>query len=685
MTLDEFRDELVQAVRARAVADANFELSAFLDIAVDTLVDAGEIADFEPCHFRGTGQRKRSLAVDGYAVDGADDSFRLVVADWTGNKELRTLTQSDAKTLLGRVRAFVEEARSGSLTEHVDIATEVYGLGRTIQQARNTVSRYRIYLATDARLSERVKDWPEGAIDGVPVEFHIWDVGRMHRVAESATGRDELEVDFTKHHPGGIPCLAAGVESDDYRAFLCVMPGQVIGDLYNEHGSRLLEGNVRSFLSAKGKVNKGIRKSLQEEPRMFFAYNNGIAATATEAVVRQASGGLRLVSTTDLQIVNGGQTTASLAAAIAESSIDGVFVQMKLAVVPADRSGEVIPRIAKYANSQNKVSEADFFSNHEFHRRMEQLSRGERAPAVGGAQYETRWFYERARGQYVNEQASMSKAEKTRFVTQNPRSQLITKTDFAKVENAWRGLPHIVSLGAQKNFLNFANWITEQWDRSSTGFNNEYFRRAVVKTILFRETERIVSRQDWYEGGYRANIVAYTVARLSTECSKRQRAIDFRGVWTAQSISVPFERQLADVAKSVVSVLTDTPSGIQNVTEWCKKELCWQKVEALPIVLTPEFSRELIDEGDDRSIQAGARAEQGVVDRINAQIEVANLGGGYWAQMLSWGRARNLVSPDQARLLTVASRLPARLPTERESVKLLEIRRELESEGFSSE
>jgi hypothetical protein len=402
MTLDEFRDELVQSVRARAVADANFELSAFLDVAVDTLVDAGEIADFEPCHFRGTGQRKRSLAVDGYAIDGADDSFRFVVADWTGHEELRTLTQSDAKSLLGRVRAFVEEARSGNLTEHVDIATEVYGLARAIQQARNSVSRYRIYLVTDARLSERVKDWPEGEIDGAPVEFHIWDVGRMHRVAESATGRDELEVDFTKHHRGGIPCLAAGVESDDYRAFLCVMPGQVLGDLYNEYGSRLLEGNVRSFLSAKGKVNKGIRKTLLEEPRMFFAYNNGIAATATEAVVKQATGGLRLVSTTDLQIVNGGQTTASLAAAIAESSIEGVFVQMKLAVVPADRSGEVIPRIAKYANSQNKVSEADFFSNHEFHRRMEQLSRGERAPAVGGAQYETRWFYERARSLLKN-------------------------------------------------------------------------------------------------------------------------------------------------------------------------------------------------------------------------------------------------------------------------------------------
>lgn len=682
MTLDEFRDELVQSVRARASADANFELSTFVDVAVDVLVDAGEIADFEQCHFRGTGQRKRNLAVDGYALDGADDSFRLVVADWAGNDVLRTLTQSEAKTLLGRVRAFVEEARSGSLTDFIDVATEVYGLARAIQQMRHTVSRYRIYLVTDAKLSERIKDWPEGEIDGVPVEFHIWDAGRMHRVAESATGRDELKVDFTKHHPGGVPCLAAGVGSDDYRAFLCVIPGRVLGDLYNEYGSRLLEGNVRSFLSAKGKVNKGIRKTLLEEPRMFFAYNNGIAATATVASVEQSASGLRLLSATDLQIVNGGQTTASLAAVIAESAIDGVFVQMKLAEVPADRSGEVIPRIAKYANSQNKVSEADFFSNHEFHRRMEQLSRGERAPAVGGAQYETRWFYERARGQYVNEQAPLSKAQKTRFTTQNPRTQLITKTDFAKVENAWRGLPHIVSYGAQKNFLNFATWVTDQWERSNTGFNNEYFRRGVVKTILFRETERLVSKQDWYEGGYRANIVAYTVARLAAECTSRKKALDFRAIWAAQGISPSLARQLAGIAKTVVGVLTDPPAGIQNVTEWSKKELCWQKVEALPVSLIPEWTRELVDLDDDRSIQAGARAEQGAVDRITAQIEVATLGGAYWAELLSWARSRNLVSPDQARLLTVASRLPARLPTERESVRLVEIRRAMEAEGF---
>lgn len=151
------------------------------------------------------------------------------------------------------------------------------------------------------------------------------------------------------------------------------------------------------------------------------------------------------MAATDLQIVNGGQTTASLANALndaaAKTNLDSVFVQMKLSEVAPERPGEIIPLIAKYANSQNRVSEADFFSNHEFHRRIEQISREVWAPAIGGSQHETHWFYERARGQFANEQAGRSKTEKARFLVQNPKTQLITKIDLAKSENLWRGIP----------------------------------------------------------------------------------------------------------------------------------------------------------------------------------------------------------------------------------------------------
>ena len=686
MTTEEFRKEFLETVRSRAAADNNFQLSTFVESTVETLVEAGEIADFEPAHYRAVGSRKRALWVDGYTFDDADGSVRLLVADWRGEDDAATLTQTDAKTILGRVRAFVEDARAGRIHDEVDVATEVAGFSRSLDDQRGSTERYRIYLVSDAVLSERVKDWPEGDIDGVPAEFHIWDITRIHRVAESKTGRDDLEIDFERYRPGGLPCLEAGVNADEYKAYLCIVPGKVLAELYCEYGSRLLEGNVRSFLTAKGKINKGIRNTVLNESGMFFAYNNGIAATATDADIRKGPHGLCLWKATDLQIVNGGQTTASLANALAEpaalANLDAVFVQMKLSVVTPERSGEVIPLIAKYANSQNRVSEADFFSNHEFHRRMEQISRRLWAPAVGGAQHETHWFYERARGQFMNEQAKMTKAEKTRFLTQNPRSQLIIKTDLAKTDNAWRGLPHTVSLGAQKNFLVFAQWVTDAWEKNNANFNDEYFRRAVVKSLIFRDSEKLVSSQEWYQGGYRANIVAYAVAKLAAMIEATGKAIDYHQYRSRQSISPAMEHQLAIVSQKVFKVLTDPPAGIQNVTEWAKKELCWQRVSQLEIKLLKELVAELVDRDIDRSRRDGAKAEQSAVNRITAQIDVMNLGAAYWASLLAWARPKHLLGQDQIRLLGVATKIPMKIPTEKESVKLLELKAAMSEEGF---
>ncbi len=686
MTIEEFRKELLETVRARAEADADFQLSAFVGTAVETLVDAGEIADFEPAHYRGIGARKRVLWVDGYSLDDADGSTRLVVADWRGDDEPPTLTQTEAKTVLGRVRAFIEEARTGRVHSEVDLAHEISGLARNVYDQRLETARYRVYLVTDAVLSDRVKDWPEDEIDGVPAEFHIWDITRLQRAAESKTGRDELEIDFEKYRPSGLLCLEAGVHADEYKAYLCIVPGRVLADLFDEYGSRLLEGNVRSFLTAKGKINQGIKRTLLNEPGMFFAYNNGIAATATHVEVKRGAHGLALVKATDLQIVNGGQTTASLANALSDPAarvnLDRVFVQMKLSEVTPERSGEVIPLIAKYANSQNRVSEADFFSNHEFHRRIEQVSREVWAPAVGGSQHETHWFYERARGQFANEQAGRTKADKARFLVQNPRAQLITKTDLAKTENTWRGIPYTVSLGAQKNFLVFAQWISEAWEKSNANFNHEYFRRAVIRTVIFRSTEAIVSRQDWYSGGYRANIVAYTVAKLSQAIENAGRALDYAEYWTRQGASPALERQLSVVARRVFDVLTSPPQGIQNVTEWAKKELCWTRISQLEIPLSVELLGELLDRDTDRSRKSEARVEQGQVNRINAQIEVVELGSSHWATLEEWGRSMNLLNPDQLKLLRTAVRMNVRLPNERESAKLLELRAAMIAEGF---
>ena len=414
MNLDEFRKEILENVSAQAAANQEFRHSAFVEHCLRLLEDADEVADVQTCFYRGTGSKNRNSGIDAYSFDEADGSVRLFIGDFGGTDEIGSLTQSDAKAWFSRIQTFCEDSFSGKLTRETEESAPAYALASLLHQNQAAITRMRLYLLSDSLISTRIRDLPETIISGKTADLHIWDVSRFFRVFESRTGRDDLEVDFNALFPGGLQCIRASVDSTQYQAYLCVIPGDALAAIYETYGSRLLEGNVRSFLTVSGKVNKGIRNTILQRPDMFFAFNNGIACTASSVEVSNHGTGLRILKAADLQIVNGGQTTASLASALGNdrASLKSVFVQMKLSVVAPEQAGEVIPEISRCANSQNKVSEADFFSNHEFHRRIEQISRRLWAPAAGGAQYETHWFYERARGQYLNEQSRLTAAER---------------------------------------------------------------------------------------------------------------------------------------------------------------------------------------------------------------------------------------------------------------------------------
>ena len=280
MDLPEFREYLLTEVSVWAAADKNFRHFSFLDVVVPYLEDAGEVSDFENCYYRGKGARNRTVAVDGFAFDDADDSLRLFLAEPSLTEDPPNLGLVEARTQFGRLQSFVEEAFEGRIRQDRDPSSPEWGLAEEMVRRRESLTRIRAYLLTDSQLSTRARDWPEGDVYGVPLEFHIWDIDRFHRAHTSIAGRDDIEIDLSGVGGGGIPCIEAGAISGDYLSYLCVIPGEVLAALYEEHGSRLLEGNVRSFLTTKRKVNKGIRNTVLHEPQMFFGYNNGIGATA---------------------------------------------------------------------------------------------------------------------------------------------------------------------------------------------------------------------------------------------------------------------------------------------------------------------------------------------------------------------------------------------------------------------
>ncbi|KZL93938.1 AIPR family protein [Clostridium magnum] len=689
MDMQDFRKDFLEDIKSTAATVGEGTVAAFVKVSTEYLISAEVLPDFIPSFFMGTGKSNRKFRIDGYVLDEFDYTMNLIIADYSGSEENRVVKRSQAIQIFDRLLHFVDEAYGNKLYKEIEISTPCADLVELLRTNRSRIRKYRLLLITDGYMSDRIDVLPSKNIDDVQVECQIWDIERLFKVCFSDMGRQNIEIDFKAYTRKGIPCLeASGATTDEYRSFLCIMPGHALADIYDYFGSQLLEGNVRSFLSTKVAVNKKIRETILKAPNMFFAFNNGVSATAMDLVIENFDDGKYITFAKDFQIINGGQTTASLSNARHKDKVnlESVFVQMKITEIDTDldKSADLIRNISRSSNSQNKVSDADFFSTHPFHVRMEQISRRLFAPAVGGLQYDTRWFYERARGQYLQAQMRMTKSEKNKFVAQHPKKQLITKTDFAKVRNSWRGLPHIVSRGAQTNFMNFAEWVDTEWLNSDVGFNEKYFQESVALMILFKHTEYIVTHQAWYEQGYRANIVTYSIALLQ-ELIKSQfpeKEVDLQIIWNRQSVPEAITNELINITKAVFETITDPKRETINVTQWCKRETCWTKVKDNKILLNAEIEKVLVDKIEIKSAEKNARKDQKMISGIEAQTKVLEYGSENWKNVMDFAIAKKLVTTDVIVALKLAIQMPIKLPNSHQSKKLIELLEQVNSEGY---
>jgi AIPR protein len=548
--------------------EGSFREEAFTRLMIEYLTEAGELEDGHVCYHSAHG-----IKINGYNLQEEEGRLDLFISIYTQNPLPTTVRKDAVESAFKQLINFLSKVYKG-YHQAIEEASTTFDMAQLIYSQRSQLSHVRLFLFTDGLATLQTKKIQ--VKDGVNYSFNIWDLRRTYRCVTSGQKREAIEIDFQTQYGSIIPCLAMPESQADYSAYVAIIPGEILCKIYAEYGSRLLERNVRSFLQAKGNVNKGIRQTILKEPHRFLAYNNGISATA-EAVqlIDLPNGGLGISGIRDLQIVNGGQTTASLYQAVRKDKADisGIYVQTKLTVVDHDRIDEIVPLISRYANNQNKVSEADFSANDPFHIRVEELSRTIWAPAVDGTQRQTRWFYERARGQYADaKNRESTPAKQKAFTLSHPNVQKFTKTDLAKFEHTWDQLPHIVSLGAQKNFAKFTVGLAE---KSRPELDKTYFTQLIAKAILFGSAEKIVQNEKF--GGYRANIVTYTLAYLSY---KTQQGIDLDKIWKQQDLPPSLQRAIQVISRGVHQVITNPPDG-RNVTEWCKKEPCWKAVQGI--------------------------------------------------------------------------------------------------------
>lgn len=691
MDYQEYKKEFLTELRNESAISGSDTEDEFIGHSLDILSEFDEIED--PVRI-GMGDKKgrggRLMRIDGYAFDETDHSLILFISDFQDSYSPENLNLSKVDELYWRLYYFLDEACNGSLNDYFDDSDDILKIGQLIKKRINALNedeerilKIKFFILTNKELgtnlleanlletnirkskgrskkAKTTKKIKKQDFNGKPLEINLWHLERFYEM-ENSNNSEPIVIDIARDFPElnyiGIPCIKGNVGTGlGYDAYIAIIPGKLLSSIYIEHGSKVLEGNVRAFLGTGGSksVNSGIRRTINTDPTKFFIYNNGISVTAADVEVISVDGELLITKIIDMQIINGGQTTASLAEAVLKKTnidLEGIYVPMKLTVIE-DREtenddgvrfyDEMVQAIAKYANSQNKVTAADFFSNEPFHVWMERISKKHLAPP---SQYTipTGWYYERSRKRYQQELFKLRGDESKRFQAKFPKKQIINKEQLAMYYTAvFYCKPHIVSKGKNWTMKEFGATISDEFKSHKENFNEFYFERCICSAIIYRTIDAYLEKNKdsaknptgfWYKsGGYKLNIVPYTIAKILSSIPKGY-TLNWKDIWTKQRLSSAFMREIEIVTRMTNDFICNSHGVI--VTEYCKRYSTWEEYrDSIEYELSKDFISELIPESIMKETEKDAKNVQKETNDLQTIMSMLSKGAGYWNSIL---------------------------------------------------
>ena len=631
MNIKEFAQEFIENVKMSVEmtgSDYDQELATSI---LEYMEDNGEVNAPEICSFQKT--RTRITAYDYNDEAESLDLFYLMKADTLLGKINNSRVQQGFNYLM----AFYREAMNGQLLKNVDVNPndEIVEVAKLVQSTKGQISQLRVYVITDGLTDpSAVPAAVESENGEFVIECNVWDMQRVYQQHNIRAGKEKVEIDFPTSYNTELQCLKMSEQNLFVDAYLAIIPGITLAKIYKQYQQVLLEKNVRTFLQFKGKVNKEIRKTLRTAPDMFFSYNNGISTTASEIETKEVDGMLYITRLYDWQIVNGGQTTASIAASLTDKEVDlsKVFVPMKISVIhDAEHDDEIIKSISTYANRQTAIKDSDYSANDPFLVDFEKFSRSEWVPNGKNKPF-CKWYFERTRGQYLDQLAQLDGFNEKSFKIEYPKKQKITKTDIAKYESLWKQRPYDVCRGAERNYQMFVADIK----REKPTISSVYFKNMIAKGILFNKIDEIVKSQNL--GGYKANMNAYLMAAISF---LSEGNLDLTYIWEHQNV----QPEVAAKVNSLVTLVWNHLIGggvggnqSSNVGEWTKKPDCWNKLK-LKLGEIEKFGEELMqpDTNDD-----GSYLNETQQSRIQ---EAEAIESDYWFELAKWAKSKNMLTP----------------------------------------
>lgn len=644
-----FYKDIQEEVKSSLISneDGSNPEQIFTDYVLAILAETGETENYRVCYDEKISKRGVEHKLNAYSLYENYETLDLFISIYSPVDDIIFIPKSEVDKAFEKLSKFFRNAVYKEYVNEIEESSEVFDLAHTLSNSAEVtefLTRVNLFVITNGEIKSDPKE--SDKVGGYPVFYRTIDINYLYNLSEKSGV--PIEIDFQASN-AIIPCIDTLAENPEYQSYLAIFPGDVLVNIYEQYGSRLLEQNVRSFLQFTGKINKGIRKTILEEPHMFMAFNNGIAATADDVRIIDLpdNRGKAIGSVKDFQIVNGGQTTASIYHTWKKdkAKVSGIHVPVKLTIIKnKDNFSEIVGRIAEYANTQNRVSASDLSSNRENHVLLEKLSRTIWSPPKPGDSHQTRWFYERSRGQFKNEKLrfGLTPSRKKQFDKQNPRSQMFTKELLAKYINAYKEVtsgkkiligPHIVVRGSQKNYSQFLNY------NFSSKPDSIWFEDAIALAILFSAAEKIYGVKPNSIGDMRYVTVPYALGWIG---KKTNYKIDLGKIWKTQVISNSMKILLRKVMIAIEDFIKKNAPG-SLYGEWAKKEDCWN------IVKEQSFGIDISDISDDLENQNSKRKKMTQEETQQAELEaidetLRSVHSNTWKKIEAWGRESGKIS-----------------------------------------
>lgn len=637
MELQEFAIDFLEGALITVEDEKISQEDAITTDILEYTIDSGEVIAGELCHYKVKG-----IKINAWNFDEENEAIDLFVTIFKSEQRLTKVSDKDVTDAFRKAEKFFWQAREGKLSAKVDESdTTVFDLVQIIKQTKNEVKNVRIFVLTNGQASADIVPEAREA-EGIFIDFQLWDIERVYQQYLIRSGKQKIEIDFQNDYNHKLQCLHMEKVSDKVDAYLAIIPGKILAQIYGKYRQGLLEKNVRTFLQFKAKVNQGIRDTIRNSPEMFFAYNNGISTTAEKVDVEFENDIPYITKIENWQVVNGGQTTASIYATSTEKEIDlsKVFVQMKISIVlQPEQMQEIVPKISRFANTQTIIKDSDFSSNSDYHIAIENFSRTEWIPTKTGGKATNKWFYERARGQYLDEKSKRSGKDLKLYDREYPKKQKFNKTDLAKYEMSWWQRPFDVGKGAENNFKLFTKELT--------GLKNEvskkYYQRLIAKAILFKEIDRIVAKQNL--GGYKANMVSYLLALLSYKTSKK---LNLDNIWVNQGISEALNNMIEQMIPEVWKHINTPSKQGTNIGEWCKKAECWLTLKD-KFIDTSLINCE-INNAVDTYVETDLVGQELSLAELKIIEEAGKINGKTWLSLSKWAKENDRLTPFDRKL-----------------------------------